>query len=105
VVAFDRGGKVVIWNIVGRQVASEFENVRAYACCARPPQGRMMAITGEHAVAIWDLYVKTKIRDLGGSSEDVTASAFIVNERTLVHGRENRHRTRVSRRRLCRWRI
>jgi WD40 repeat protein len=44
----------------------------------------MMAITGQHTVEIWDLHAKKRIKNLSGSSEDVTAAAFTPDGKALV---------------------
>jgi WD40 repeat protein len=85
VVAFDSGGKAVIWDIAGQHLASEFElSLPVLAGLVLSPEGRMMAITGQHTVEIWDLHAKKRIKNLSGSSEDVTAAAFTPDGKALV---------------------
>jgi WD40 repeat protein len=85
-------GKCQLWEIDGPRLEAEFTmgNIDL-GHIAVSPDGRLLALTAEmnNTVGIWDLSSHTKILDLHGHSDKVSAAAFTGNGQALVTGSQD----------------
>ena len=82
VITFDDStGKTMIWDIEGPRIVAEFtmENLGVGAKIVLSPDGRFLAsiaATNKNTVSVWDLHSHSKLAELHGHIDTVSAAVF-----------------------------
>ena len=87
VITVESFGMVEVWDVRQQRLASKFQiTVPLLGSVAISPDGRFLAMSGQHNVEVWSLQTHQRLADLSGHTEDTKGVAFAPGSLGLVSG-------------------